>query len=130
MKALPEALAELMKLRNMNATALAAASGVTDATVSYYLSGKRGRVIEDPDVQVTLSRFSEVLGVPMTYWFEYRLFQVGEVFRRRSDLEGLFYNQIMDLDADLSEQEADGLSAAPERGGPKRTRRDRSRDTK
>ena len=73
MEPLPTALADLMRRRNMNATALAAAAGVTDATVSYYLSGKRGKVIEDPDVQITLSQFSDALGVPMTYWFEYRL---------------------------------------------------------
>ena len=95
MKILPEALSELMALRETTQTELAAATGLTDATVSYYLKGERGKEMS-PQVLDTLGRFSVALDVPMDYWLEYRLWRVQQLGLQYPDLVDEIYDLLLD----------------------------------
>lgn len=125
MKPLPEALAGLLELRGMTQTELAAAAGVTPATVSYYLSGERGKVLTDEALE-TLSKFSVALSVSPTFFAEVRRRQIEEAFAHHAELERIYYDQIMALAADfeeLAEQQSKGVGNADDRSRSKRARR-------
>lgn len=58
----PSILAETMRQRNISAAALARATGISSATISLILSGKRHATSA-----VNTSKFAEVLGVSVDY---------------------------------------------------------------
>lgn len=74
---LAKALCELMQERGLSGSELAAKAGVTAATVSFYLSGARGRRMNKPAL-ATVERLAESLGVSSTYFLEVRQVYVKE----------------------------------------------------
>ena len=80
MKALPEALKDLLFERGMSQTDLWAAAGLSSGSLSKWANGKRGREFNEKSLE-TLRKISGVLGVPLTYWREYRLYQIDQAFQ-------------------------------------------------
>ncbi|GEM_PF-1891768 len=109
MKPLPEALTELIAARGMTQTDVWAAAGLSSSTLTRWTKGDRGREFSASSLD-TLRRLSDALGVPLTYWREYRLYQIGLAFNDNPELDEAFYDQIMAYAADLAEQakSADG----------------------
>ena len=133
MKPLPDAIRELMKLRGFETqTQLAAAADLSTGTVSYWLSGDRGREINEQTID-TLSKLSGALNVSLEHWFEYRLYQMGRAFQRHPDLEKQTYAQVMKLAADydeLTEQQPEAGGTGENGSTSKRTRAKSRRNPK
>jgi transcriptional regulator with XRE-family HTH domain len=71
MKPISEALRELLDDRSLSDTQLMAAADVSPATVSQYLSGRRGRRMNSQALK-TVEKLAAALDVDPEYFLEYR----------------------------------------------------------
>ena len=85
MEPLRTALRQLLDEQEMTDTELMARADLSPATVSLYLSGKRGRRMNSQAIE-TVRRLAAALGVEPDYFLEYRIWRVQEIMRRCPEL--------------------------------------------
>jgi transcriptional regulator with XRE-family HTH domain len=74
------ALAALLDERGMNQRELWAAADLSPATVSLYLKGQRGLVLDHRGAR-TVEKIAAVLGVAPEFFIEYRVWQIHCLMR-------------------------------------------------
>ena len=94
MKPISEALSELMDARQMTPTDVWAAAGITHATLSRYLHGFRGIVLDHRGAE-TVCKLARVFGVTPDYFVEYRAWRVREIARTNPELVEPLYDVLI-----------------------------------
>lgn len=96
MKVMPRALEDLIALRGLTQTDVWAAAGLSSSTMTRWLNGERGRELNDKSL-TTLRKLSDTLGVPLTYWLEFRLYQLGQIARADGELIDNAYISVTEI---------------------------------
>lgn len=79
-----------MAERGLSQTDVWAAAGLSSSSMTRWVKGQRGRELNKSSLQ-TLGALSATLDVPLTYWVEYRLYQLGQIARAEPRiLEGAY----------------------------------------
>lgn len=95
MTPISQALKALLELRDMTETELMARAGVSPATVSHYLSGKRGVAMNTQAVK-TVEKLAAALGVDPDHFIEYRVHRIAERLKANADLADAVYQWVLD----------------------------------
>ena len=76
-----KALGDLLRERSLTTTALSAITPYNQATISRYLSGKRGRELNEETVK-TMSDIARALDLDPEYFVEVRLFKLQQLMEQ------------------------------------------------
>lgn len=93
---MPVALAALMKERKKSQAELCRAAGVSPGAVSRYLSGGRGRRVDDRGARA-LEKLALALGVEPDYFREYRAWRIRQITFASPGLMDDFYDLVVEV---------------------------------
>lgn len=99
MEPISQALRALIDARHMTETELMARAGVSPATVSHYLSGKRGVEMNNQAVR-TVEKLAAALDVAPDHFIEYRMHLILGAMKKRPELVHQFYAWVRDKEAE------------------------------
>ncbi len=93
-KSLPEAIRELLYLRDMTETELMAKARLAPSTITHYLRGSRGRRMDSRSV-LSVEKMARALDVPPEHFLEYRMWRVQEIMKAHPDLVDKAYDLLV-----------------------------------